>query len=47
MMSLVPVLKEAYSYEFKDKPNYGVLKFLLEKQIMELYGLPDTHYSWL
>jgi hypothetical protein len=43
----VPILNEAYSYSFEEAPQYGVLRFLLEKEILKLGCIPDTHYSWM
>ena len=40
-------IKEAYSYEFDERPQYGVLKAILENAILEEYALPDTAYSWM
>ena len=44
--SLVPFFREAYSYGFSDQPGYGVLIFLLERQILDLSGIPDRCFSW-
>jgi hypothetical protein len=44
---LIPLCQEAYSYGFSDTPQYGVLKFLIEKEIFKLTALPDSSYTWL
>ena len=38
---LTPLLHEAYSYEFDEKPNYGKLKYLIEKMIIDLNDIPN------
>ena len=43
---LIELCKEAYSYEYEDMPRYGVLKFLLEKELMKLNVIPDKYYSF-
>ena len=45
-MCLIPLCKTAYSYDFEDEPQYGVLIYLLELEIIELRGIPDKSYSW-
>ena len=32
---LTPLLEEAYSYKFEEKPNYSKLKIMIEKMIMD------------
>ena len=44
---LVPLLEEASSLEFSEKPNYGKLKFLLEKILLENDKVPNSQYSFL
>ena len=43
---LLNFCKEAYSYGFSDAPQYGVLRFLLETEIIRLSCIPDNIYSW-
>ena len=38
---LTPLLEEAYSYEFAEKPNYGKLKFMIGKMLMEEDQVPN------
>ena len=40
------ILIEAYSYCYDQTPRYGVLKFLLEKELMELHCVPDKYFTW-
>ena len=44
---LIPLCKEAYSYAFEEEPQYGVLIYLLEREIIKLQGIPDRSYSWM
>ena len=46
-MQLVPLLEEASSLEFSEKPNYGKLRFLLEKILLEYDQVPNSQYSFL
>ena len=43
---LVPLLKEAYSYEYSDEPQYGKLIFMLEFELLNMNCLPDKYFSW-
>lgn len=43
---LIEILKEAYSYEYEDTPRYGVMKFMLQKELMALNCIPDKYFSW-
>ena len=44
---LTPLLEEAYSYDYAERPNYGKLKFLIEKMLMNEDQIPDKNYSWV
>ena len=44
---LRPILSEAYSYGYDEKPQYGKLKFLLEHELLKMHCLPDDAFSWL
>lgn len=41
------MLEEASSLEFSEKPNYGKLRFLLEKILLENDKVPNSQYSFL
>ena len=41
------MLEEASSLGFSDKPNYGKLRFLLEKILLENDQAPNSQYSFL
>jgi hypothetical protein len=43
---LADILEEAYSYEYDQKPDYGKLKFLLTKQLLDMDLLPSTKFSF-
>lgn len=45
-LSLLEFANEIYNYEFKEKPNYKKLKFLLTKQILNLDKIPDKVFDW-
>jgi len=38
---------EAYSYQYDAMPRYGVLKFILENELLKLNIIPDKIYSFL
>ena len=38
---------EAYSYKYDEMPRYGVLKFILENELIKLNVVPDQIYSFL
>ena len=38
---------EAYSYKYDEIPRYGVLKFILENELIKLNVVPDKIYSFL
>ena len=44
---LIELCSEAYSYGYDEKPRYGVLKFILEKELLKLNVIPDNIYSFL
>jgi len=44
---ITKLCQEAYSYEYDSKPRYGVLKFLLEDELMKLNVIPDNIFSFL
>ena len=44
---LIPLLEEAYSYKYDERPNYGKLRFLLESILLNNETLPDKQYSWI
>ena len=44
---ITKLCQEAYSYEYDSKPRYGVLKFLLENELMKLNVIPDNIFSFL
>lgn len=45
--ALAPLYEEAYSYTIDEKPNYGKMRFLLEKELIGSYCVPDQIYSFL
>ena len=44
---ILDLCKEAYSYDFEEAPRYGVLKFILEQELLKLEVIPDKNYSFL
>lgn len=44
---LIELCKEAYSYDYEDEPRYGLLRFILKKELLKLNVLPDKFYSFL
>ena len=44
---LSPLLEEAYSYTFQEKPNYNKLIFMIEKIILGYGFIPDNKFFWL
>ena len=38
---------EAYSYQYDAMPRYGVLKFILENELIKLNVIPDNIFSFL
>jgi serine/threonine protein kinase len=44
---IIQLCEEAYSYDYDSKPRYGVLKFILENELMKLNVIPDKIYSFL
>ena len=43
---LLPILTEAYKYKYEEQPDYGKLRFMLEKILMERDHAPNTKLSW-
>ena len=43
---LEPLLEEAYSYGFEEIPDYGKLKLIIEKMLMDEDEIPNQLYSW-
>lgn len=37
---------EVFSIDFKERPNYGKLRFLLERNLLNLNIIPDKNYDW-
>ena len=44
---LEPLLEEAYSYTFEEKPNYGKLIFMMKKIILDFGFIPDNRFFFL
>ena len=44
---LIALCKEAYSYEYEEEPNYAMLRFMLESELLKLNVLPDKLFSFL
>lgn len=44
---LIPLLAEAYSYDFEEKPQYGKLKFMLEHELLKINCIPDLAFTWM
>ena len=44
---LTPLLEEAYSYGFDKTPNYGKLKHIIEKLLMDKNEIPNCQFSWV
>ena len=44
---LAPLLEEASKLEFSEKPDYGKLRFMLEKILLENGLIPNSKYSFL
>ena len=42
-----PLLEEAYSYGYDEKPNYEKLKFIMKSILFKIGYIPDYHYSWV
>ena len=43
---LLPFAEEIYSYNYKDKPNYNKLRFLLTKEILNQDKVPNDVFDW-
>ena len=43
----MPFATYIFSLEFKEKPNYNKLRFLLEKNLMERNMVPSNDFDWL
>ena len=44
---ITKLCQEAYSYDYDSKPRYGVLKFILENELIKLNVIPDNIFSFL
>lgn len=43
---MIPFAEEIFSIEFKEKPNYSKLRFLLERNLLESNEVPNKVYDW-
>lgn len=43
---LIPLLNEAYLYEYKDEPQYGKLIFMMEHCLLKMDCIPDKYFTW-
>jgi hypothetical protein len=43
---LIPLLKEAYSIEYEEEPQYGKIIFMMEKMLLDKYCIPDKYFTW-
>lgn len=43
---LLPFVKEVFSLDFEDKPNYEKLRFHLVKTLLDINETPSTEYDW-
>ena len=46
LVCLSEFAKEIYGLEFKEKPNYRKLKFLLTKPLLEMNIVPSLQFDW-
>ena len=44
---LAPLFEEAYSYSIIEEPNYSKMVYLLKKELIQSYCVPDKYYSFL
>lgn len=45
-MTLIPFMKECFSYRFTDEPNYEKLRYLLMKILLENDDMADNQFDW-
>ena len=43
---LLPLLKEAYKYDYYEEPQYGKLIFMMEHALLQMNCVPDKYFSW-
>jgi len=43
---LLPFVKEVFSLQFEDKPDYDKLRFYLVKILLDINEAPSTEYDW-
>jgi len=43
---LYPLAKYVYKLNFKEEPNYDKMKFLLEKELLDLSYIPGPLFDW-
>ena len=43
---LLPFVKEIFSLEYEDKPNYDQLRLYLFNNLFDLNEIPTTEYDW-
>ena len=43
---MVDFAKEVYNIGFKEKPNYGKLRFLLTKEMLNIDLVPSLKFDW-
>ena len=43
---LLPLASYVYKLNFKDEPNYDKMKFLLEKELLEMNYVPGPYFDW-
>ena len=44
---ILKLCSEAYSYSYDEMPRYGILKCLLENELIKLSVIPDKNYSFM
>ena len=44
--TLLPFVREIFSYQFKDRPNYSKLKHFLNSVILNHNVAPDSKFDW-
>ena len=45
-MTLLPFIKECFSYRFADAPNYEKLRFFLMKVLLDNDEMADNQFDW-
>jgi hypothetical protein len=43
---LLPFVDEVFKIEFAEEPDYGKLKFMLSKALLQVDGIPDFIFDW-